>query len=58
MNYKKGGAGENVLFLFFFPPQQRGERDSQNQAVLTKLKCAAGTIFSHILYVAHLGLVG
>lgn len=28
-------------FLFVFV-QQRGERDSQNQAVLTKLKCAAG----------------
>lgn len=27
------------MFLFV---QQRGERDSQNQAVLTKLKCAAG----------------
>lgn len=25
-----------------FPLQQRGERDSQTQAILTKLKCAAG----------------
>lgn len=30
--------------------QQRGERDSQNQAVLTKLKCAAGMEFSSSLY--------
>lgn len=31
-----------VAHVLDFPLQQRGERDSQTQAILTKLKCAAG----------------
>lgn len=31
--------------VFDFPLQQRGERDSQTQAILTKLKCAAGELW-------------
>lgn len=31
-----------VAHVRHLPLQQRGERDSQTQAILTKLKCAAG----------------
>lgn len=34
-----------VADVSHFPLQQRGERDSQTQAILTKLKCAAGEGF-------------
>ena len=45
-----------VCFVFVHhPTQQRGERDSQNQAVLTKLKCAAGQwLTSSRFYPAHI----
>lgn len=50
----------NISFFFFFvcfPTQQRGERDSQNQAVLTKLKCAAGQwLFSSSVFILLLPL--
>lgn len=44
-----------MLFLSLFF-QQRGERDSQNQAVLTKLKCAAGkTVLCSVMVMMSLG---
>lgn len=36
------GCGAPVAHMHHLPLQQRGERDSQTQAILTKLKCAAG----------------
>lgn len=42
---KEAGEGPHVCRLLL---QQRGERDSQTQAILTKLKCAAGEAPSHL----------
>lgn len=36
------GVERQVAHVCRLPLQQRGERDSQTQAILTKLKCAAG----------------
>lgn len=47
MTYPKDSCNQNGFhsvcsLLLFIILQQRGERDSQTQAILTKLKCAAG----------------
>lgn len=47
MTYPKDSCNQNGFhgvcsLLLFLILQQRGERDSQTQAILTKLKCAAG----------------